>query len=106
MFADRLEIYSPGAIANTMTVEDLPYLQASRNEVLTSLLAKLPVPTNIPGLETGRRTLMDRRGEGVRIVLDNSERLSGKTPEYRTIGAGQLLLTIYAGGAGKRRRGK
>ena len=101
MFADRLEIYSPGAIANTMTVEDLPYLQASRNEVLTSLLAKLPVPTNIPGLETGRRTLMDRRGEGVRIVLDNSEGLSGKTPEYRTIGAGQLLLTIYAAGAGE-----
>ena len=101
MFADRLEIYSPGAIANTMTVEDLPYLQASRNEVLTSLLAKLPVPTNIPGLETGRRTLMDKRGEGVGIVLDNSERLSGKKPEYRMIGAGQLLLTIYAGGAGE-----
>ena len=102
MFADRLELYSPGAIANTMTVENLPHLQASRNEVLTSLLAKLPVPTNIPGLETDhRRTLMDRRGEGVPIVLGNSERLSGKTPEYRMIGAEQLLLTIYAAGAGE-----
>jgi len=42
MFADRLEIYSPGTIPNTMTVERLIYRQAARNETLTSLLAKCP----------------------------------------------------------------
>ncbi|MFZ1575575.1 MAG: ATP-binding protein [Chromatiaceae bacterium] len=44
MFADRLEIYSPGAIPNTLTVESLPYRQSARNETLTSLLAQCPVP--------------------------------------------------------------
>jgi len=96
MFADRLEVYSPGAISNTMTVESLAYRQAARNEALTSLLAKCGVPAGLDWLETDRRTLMDKRGEGVRIVLENSERLSGRRPEYRLIDDSELLLTIYA----------
>jgi hypothetical protein len=39
---------------------------------------------------------MDKRGEGVRIILDNSQRLSGKMPEYRLIDESELMLTIYA----------
>ena len=96
LFRDRLEIYSPGAIPNTMSVEDLPHLQATRNEVITSLLAKCSIPTNVPGLTTDRRTLMDRRGEGVPIILNNSLELSGREPDYRPIGDAELLLTIYA----------
>lgn len=96
LFQDRLELYSPGAIPNTMDLQDLPNLQATRNEVVTSLLTKCPVPPNIPWLETHRRTMMDRRGEGVPVILDNSIRLSGRTPEYRLIGDAELLLTIYA----------
>ena len=96
LFQDRLELYSPGAIPNTMDLQDLPHLQATRNEVVTSLLTKCPVPPNIPWLETHRRTMMDRRGEGVPVILDNSIRLSGRTPEYRLIGDAELLLTIYA----------
>ena len=96
LFEDRLELYSPGTIPNTMTVESLPYRQSARNETLSSLLAQCTVPANIPRLETDRRTLMDKRGEGVRIILDNSERLSGKTPEYRLIDDAELLLTIYS----------
>ena len=38
MFADRLELYSPGALANTLTVDDLPFRQATRNELLARLL--------------------------------------------------------------------
>lgn len=98
LFQDRLEIYSPGAIPNTMNVEDLLYLQATRNETIASLLAKCPVPANIPGLITGRETMMDRRGEGVPVIFDNSLKLSGKEPEYRLIGDAELLLTIYAAG--------
>lgn len=96
LFSDRLEIYSPGAIPNTMTVESLPHRQSARNEVLTSLLAKVPVPAGIEWLKTDRKTMMDKRGEGVSIVLANSERISGRKPEYRLIDDSELMLTIYA----------
>ena len=98
MFADRLEIYSPGTIPNTMSVESLMYRQAARNETLTSMLAKCPVPTDIEWVNTDRRTLMDKRGEGVRIIMENSERLSGKTPIYTLIDGAELLLTIFSAG--------
>ena len=96
LFSDRLELYSPGSLPNTMTVEDLAYLQSARNETITSLLAKCPVPSDRAWLTTDRRTMMDKRGEGVRIILDNSERISGRSPEYRLIGESELLLTIWA----------
>ena len=95
LFEDRLELYSPGSIPNSMSVEALSDIQATRNEVIASLLAKIPV-SDRPWLVTDRSTLMDRRGEGVSVILDNSERLSGKTPEYRMIGGEELLLTIWA----------
>lgn len=96
MFSDRLELYSPGTIPNTMSVESLMYRQSARNETLTSLLAKCPVPTDIEWVNTDRRTLMDKRGEGVRIIIENSERLSGKEPVYRLIDDAELLLTIFS----------
>ena len=95
MFQDRLELYSPGALPNTLDIGSLPYRQAARNETLASLLARCPVPEDAP-FETDRVTLMDRRGEGVRIILDNSARLSGKVPEYRLLDDSELLLTIHA----------
>ncbi len=69
--------------------------QSVRNEAVCSLLAKCAVP-DAPWLTTERRTLMDKRGEGVPIILGNSERLSGKKPEYRLLDDAELLLTIYA----------
>ena len=95
LFADRLEIYSPGAIPNSLSVDDLIDIQSSRNEVIASLLARVRVPDQ-PWLTTDRATLMDRRGEGVRLILDRSEALSGKVPQYRLIGTDELLLTIFA----------
>ena len=96
IFQDRLELYSPGAIANTIELDELPYIQATRNEVLTSLLAKCPIPPDIPRLITDRKTMMDRRGEGVPVILENSIKLSGRTPEYRLLGNAELMLTIFA----------
>ena len=95
LYADRIELSSPGALPNRMTVDDLAYRQTSRNETLTSLLARCLVPTGIPGLETPRKTLMDRRGNGVRVILENSEKLSGKRPVYELFGD-ELRLMIYA----------
>ena len=39
---------------------------------------------------------MDKRGEGVPIILSRSESLSGKAPDYRLIDESELLLTIHA----------
>ena len=95
LFENRLELYSPGAIVNSLTVESLPYRQAARNETLCSLLTKCVVPDE-PWMTTDRRNMMEKRGEGVPIILDNSERLSGRVPEYRLIDDAELLLTIHA----------
>ena len=96
MFIDRIELYSPGNLPNTMTVDDLAYRPSSRNATLTSLLARCPVPTGIPGLDSQRTTLMDRRGDGVPIILERSERLSGIQPLYELLGDAELRLTIFA----------
>lgn len=98
MFSDRLELYVPGALANTMTPQSLPHRQINRNSTVTSLLAKIPVPTNVSGLQTSRVTMMDRRGEGVQIILERSERISGRTPVYETMDGAELRLTIFAAG--------
>lgn len=99
LYSDRLELYSPGALANTMTIESLVARQSARNEVLTSLLARCVVPAGVPGLETDRATIMDKRGEGVRIIFQATEALSGRLPEYRLIDGEELLLTIPAASA-------
>ena len=97
LFENRLEIYSPGGLPNTLEVESLPHVQAARNETLTSLLTKCRVPDK-PWLRMNRKTMMDRRGEGVPIILENSKRLSGKEPEYHEFDRAELRLTIYAAG--------
>ncbi len=96
MFTNRLELCSPGELSNTMTPDTLAYRQSTRNEAITSLLAKCNVPESIPGLRSNRSTLMDRRGEGVPLILDRSEKISGRRPLYQTVDGAELLLTIYA----------
>lgn len=95
LFDDRLVLYSPGSLPNMMDVGSMRYRQATRNEVLTSLLARCPVPDE-PWLVTERGTLMDKRGEGVPIILDKSEALAGRSPEYRVIDDTELELIIFA----------
>jgi predicted HTH transcriptional regulator len=94
IFSDRLEIMSPGSIPNTMTIDTLPLRQATRNELLTSMLSRCPVES--AGVETARHFIMERRGEGVPIILAESEKLSGRLPEYRLLNDSELLLTIHA----------
>ncbi len=94
MFSDRLELFSPGSIPNTMTIDSLILRQAVRNELLTSLLARCPV--GMEGITTERKFLMDKRGEGVPIIFSESEKLSGKKPKYLLIDETELMLTIYA----------
>ena len=95
LFQNRLEIYSPGAIVNSMSIDSLRYRQSTRNEAVCSLLAKCRAPSE-SWLVTDRTHFMDRRGAGVPVILDNSMRLSGREPQYRLIDDAELLLTIYA----------
>lgn len=94
MFDDRLELYSPGALANTVTVENIRYSQATRNELLARLLSELTLDDKLRK-EVVRRHFLERRGEGVGIILNESEELSGKPPVYEVFDE-ELRLTIFA----------
>jgi len=94
LFADRLEIFSPGTIPNTMTIDSLSERQSARNELLSTLLARCPMNVNAIGSQ--RSYIMDKRGEGVPIIITESEKLSGRKPEYQLIDDAELKLTIFA----------
>ena len=94
LFADRLEIFSPGSIPNTMTVDSLSERQSARNELLSSLLARCPMNVNAIGSQ--RSFIMDKRGEGVPIIITESEKLSGRKPEYLLLDDAELKLTLFA----------
>ncbi len=95
LYADRLELFSPGALANSLTVDSLRYRQTARNETICSLLTRCPAPDE-PWLTEGRAHFMEKRGEGVPIILDNSTALAGREPEYRVLDDAELMLTIHA----------
>ena len=94
MFEDRLEVQSPGSLPNNLTLESMEARQATRNEALTSVLARVPVG-GIGGSED-RQYIMERRGDGVPIILRETRELSGKQPEYCLIDNSEVLLTIPA----------
>ena len=98
VFSERLEIISPGSIPNTMTIDTLPLRQVTRNELIATMLSRCSLET--PNIEARRHYFMERRGEGVPIILTESNKLSGRLPEYRLINDSELLLTIYAADAG------
>jgi predicted HTH transcriptional regulator len=88
LFADRLELYSPGALPNTITLENMPYRVFTRNQLLVSFLSRM----------RSRRTgwaYLESRGEGVRRILQASEAHSGRRPVYELFGE-ELRLTIFA----------
>jgi ATP-dependent DNA helicase RecG len=93
LFNNRLEIYSPGMLPNTMTTESIAHRQSARNEAITSLLARCPLREEAGTAH--RDHIMDKRGEGVPIILTESQNLSGRRPEYRLLDESELLLTIY-----------
>jgi predicted HTH transcriptional regulator len=92
LFSDRLELYSPGTLPNSMTIEAMQVMSMPRNEVLANLFARY-FPVREAGL--GREYLMDRRGSGVDLLIAESLRLSGKRPVYENIADMELRLTIF-----------
>lgn len=94
LFADRLELSSPGALANTVTVENLRYVQVTRNELLARLLSEVSVEDDVQ-IQVNRSHFLEGRGEGVGIILNESRKLSGKEPVYELFDE-ELRLTIFA----------
>jgi predicted HTH transcriptional regulator len=94
MFDDRLELYSPGGLPNTVTVESIALRQSTRNELITSMLTKCPVPD--PSGRLARGFLMEKRGDGVPIIISESRKLSGRDPLFRLIDDSELLVTIFS----------
>ena len=92
MFVDRVEIQSPGSLPNNLTVESMASRQSTRNEALTSILARMPVGGTRGGED--RRYYMERRGDGVLIIQRETWELCGKYPKYQVVDDSEVLLVI------------
>ena len=94
MFEDRLEIDSPGALPNGMTIANMEVSQSTRNDVITSVFGRLSVG-DIPGSEK-RQFLMERRGDGVAAILRATRETAGRDPVYRLLDESNLVLILPA----------
>ena len=90
MFPDRIEFQNPGALYNTLTIENLyaGCQPARRNQFLTGFMRYYESPV------TGS-SFLEARGEGFLNLVRDSLRLSGRRPELEQIGEA-TKLTIYA----------
>ena len=95
MFSNRIELYVPGALANTLTPDSMDLRQYSRNELIVSLLTRCKVSDKE---SLSRSHMMDRRGDGVPIILDESRELAGRIPEYSLVDDSELRLVIWSAG--------
>ena len=94
MFEDRVEIQSPGALSNNLTVDDLAYRQSTRNEILATALGRMSAG-DIRGAG-GRLYVMERRGDGIPIIQRETQSLSGKPPYFELVGGSELLVILPA----------
>ena len=92
MFADRIEIISPGDLPNNLTIDSMDVRQSTRNEALASMFGRMSVG-GIHG-SGERQFFMERRGDGVPIIKRETEALSGELPTYQLIDDSDLILTI------------
>ena len=94
VFDDRLELYSPGALGNSMSVEDLRTSQFTRNELLASRLGQCRVG-DVAGAG-GRLYFIERRGEGVGVIEDETFALAGRKPLFEVVSDRELKLVLPA----------
>ena len=90
LFTDRIEFQNPGALYNTLTVENVyaGCQPARRNQFLAGFMRDFKSALT----ET---SYMEARGEGFLKLVRASERLSGRRPELEQIGEA-TKLTIFA----------
>jgi len=90
LFPDRIEVWNPGGLHNTLTEEDLyrGCQPMRRNQLLAGFMRDYTSPV------TGR-SYMESRGEGFLTLVRESERVSGRRPDLRVQGQA-VRLTIFA----------
>ena len=90
LFHDRIEFQNPGALYNTLTIENVyaGCQPARRNQFLAGFMR------DYKSALTGT-SYMEARGEGFLNLVRDSQRLSGRRPELEQIGEA-TKLTIYA----------
>ena len=92
MFADRLEIFSPGGLPNSLSLDEIGSRQFARNELICTCLARFPLPREFA--TPSRVRIIDRRGEGIPVIISDTGKLSGMLPKYRLLDDSELMLTI------------
>ena len=92
LFADRLELSTPGGLPNSLTVDSMEANSITRNETLVNLLSRYYPADPV----SKRQNLIERRGEGVPTILTASENLSLRRPLYEQTDHTELKLTLYA----------
>lgn len=97
ILSNRLDLIVPGALYGSMTVEAIPWRMATRNPILTSLLAKCQAPDGLfstvtadaaeptdptDPVHSSYRPMMRRVGEGARFIKTATEALAGQKPTW------------------------
>ncbi len=95
MFSDRLELQSPGALPDSLTIESMLTRQVTRNQAVTFVLSRMKVD-GIRGFSHPRH-FMERRGDGVPVIVRETQEISGTPAEYRLIDDAEVMLRIPAG---------
>lgn len=80
MFEDRLEIYSPGGLPNTLTLDNILYKQYSRNPTIVSYLSDLGY--------------MEKRGKGILKILNSAKNLGLPKPKFEVLEE-EFKVTFY-----------
>ncbi|MXX34325.1 MAG: hypothetical protein F4087_01615 [Gemmatimonadetes bacterium] len=83
-----------GSLGNSLTVEDLRTSQFTRNELLASRLGQCPVG-DVPG-SGGRQHFIERRGEGIGVIEDETVALAGSKPVFEPVGEREFKVTLPA----------
>ena len=94
MFDDRLVIYSPGSLPNNLTLDSMDSRQMDRNPTIASIIQRIEVG-DIHGAQE-RRYFVERRGDGVPTIRNETWATSGKQATYRLVDDTDLELTIPA----------
>lgn len=75
LFADRLEVQSPGGLYGNVTEDTLEEEQSTRNRVLMQLLEDVTLP--------GGRHLVENRGTGIRAMLEAMREANLEPPRFQ-----------------------
>jgi ATP-dependent DNA helicase RecG len=75
LFADRLEIQSPGGLYGNVTEEKLEEEQSTRNRVLMQLMEDYRLP--------GNRHLVENRGSGISAMIEAMRRANLEPPRFQ-----------------------